>query len=246
MDALTQDQVSLVLRRAAELDRGCVPAPLNLDADAVEQAAVEAGLSRDSVRQALAELWAGALADGPGGIAVFGARTATVCRFLPGPTGEVEAGLHAFLRTELFEPRRDLGSSSEWTRRRSLAAKVHTTVDRAISRKLFLTDLERVTLRLVDEPGSDGERVLVQMVLDVSPMVRGHAALSIVGAVAGSAVVGVSAAVAGLDPVLLATVPAALAVGGGAHYGAARIYRSRVAEVVSAVEGLFDRLERRR
>src|SRR5262249_16119522 len=62
-DGLTQDQVALVLRRAADLDRHLgqtAPEP-TLDPAAVEQAAIEAGISRAAVRRALAELHSGLL-----------------------------------------------------------------------------------------------------------------------------------------------------------------------------------------
>lgn len=247
MDALSAEQVRVVLRRAAELDRSSALAPLDLDVASVEQAALEAGLSPDAVRQALAELRSGAL-DRPARRRLVGPRTATVCRTLPGPVENVERALHEFLRTELFDRQRDHGERTEWVRRQSIAAKVKLAVDRGIHRALVLTDIDRLSLTLtpVEEPDRDGAHVLVRMDLDVSAMVRDHAALTVIGAVAGTAVAAVSVVVTGLDPVLLATFPAGMAVGGGAHWGGARLYRRRVAEVVTGVEGRLDRLERGR
>ncbi|MCA1693173.1 MAG: hypothetical protein LC733_13640 [Actinobacteria bacterium] len=59
---LNQEQIALVLRRAAELDRetACPPGT-GLDEISLEHAAVEAGISPLSVRRALAELRAGVL-----------------------------------------------------------------------------------------------------------------------------------------------------------------------------------------
>ncbi|MDP9388202.1 MAG: hypothetical protein M3Q48_09920, partial [Actinomycetota bacterium] len=60
---LTADEAAAVLRRAVALDAGLV-APAGADmieVGVLEQAATEAGVSPDAVRQAVAELRAGAL-----------------------------------------------------------------------------------------------------------------------------------------------------------------------------------------
>src|SRR5437763_13338546 len=65
-ERLDEDQIALVIRRASELDGQVLAGQAGLDLVLLEQAAVEAGLSRQSVRRAVAELRAGTLALDPG------------------------------------------------------------------------------------------------------------------------------------------------------------------------------------
>jgi len=60
-EGLAEDEVALVLRRATQLDGASTPDPVKRTPQALEAAAVEVGLSRDAVRQALAEMRAGTL-----------------------------------------------------------------------------------------------------------------------------------------------------------------------------------------
>ena len=120
--SLTQDQIALVLRRAAELDRdlGSIGPAGGLSPEAVEEAAVEAGLSRVAVRRALAELQSGLLqTPARPARSLLGPPTFELSRAVPGPPERVERQLHAFLRDQLFEMRRDMGSRTTWIRRRA-------------------------------------------------------------------------------------------------------------------------------
>ncbi|HEX6597410.1 MAG TPA: hypothetical protein VF045_10770, partial [Acidimicrobiales bacterium] len=124
-NGLSQDDIAVVLRRAAEIDRELGSGSANgLDDAAVEQAAVEAGISSPAVRRALAEWRAGVLEEPSSRTRrrILGPPTLTVCRTVPGPASEVEDHLHRFLNDELFELRRDLGSRTTWIRRRGLEA----------------------------------------------------------------------------------------------------------------------------
>jgi hypothetical protein len=61
-DEISTDEAAAVFRRAAELDLRSSAAPGRaLDLAALEQAGLEAGLSRDAIRQAVAEVKAGTL-----------------------------------------------------------------------------------------------------------------------------------------------------------------------------------------
>ena len=212
---LTQDQIALVLGRAAELDRELASPPdTGLDDTAVEQAAVEAGISSASVRRALAEWRAGVLVEAPGARPkryVLGPPTLTVCRSLPGPAAAVEQQLHRFLHDQLFELRRDFGTRTTWIRRRGLEATARRAVDRAVGNRLVLREVNHVDLSVVDE---DEEWALVRLDLDV--LAHRHAQGTIAGsatAVGGGVAVG-TAAVAGLHPALLAASAAGAGVMG--------------------------------
>src|SRR5439155_6738581 len=136
-DGLTQDQVSLVLRRAAELDQQFgLPGEAGIDEATLEQAAVEAGLSPDAVRRALAELRSGLLEPArPRHRGVLGEPTLTLCRTVPGPTAAVEHQISRFLLDQLFELRRDRGTRTTWVRRRGLEASARRAIDRAVQRR---------------------------------------------------------------------------------------------------------------
>jgi hypothetical protein len=247
-DRLDDDQIALVIRRASELDGESVVGRTGLDLEVLEQAAVEAGLSRASVRRAVAELRAGTL-PGPDTVPArrssLGPPIVTVDRCVRGPAAEVDDVLRRFLRKELFHLRRDLGSHSSWTRRQDVGARVRVSYDKSIHRRLRLRDAEQVEIAVVTEPGSDDRLVLVKMVVDVRPLRRAHRA-----AVGKGAAVGVAAALGGLallaTPEALVAMPVAAAggVAAGHALGASR-YRSQVDEVRTALEGFLDSVERR-
>ena len=98
---INEQEVALVLRRAAELDLSLGGPGPGLDVATVEESAVEAGLSRPSVQRALAELRMGAL-QGTGEVArprrLLGRATVTVRRTVPGPDAQVKALLRAKAR----------------------------------------------------------------------------------------------------------------------------------------------------
>ena len=241
---LDQEQVALVLRRAAELDRErACDVSTRLDTAALEEAAVEAGLSRQSVRQALAELQAGVLARRSRRRRWFGPPTLTLCRSVPGPAAAVEEHLHRFLRGQLFELRRDFGDRTAWVRRRGLDAGVRRAVDRAVHGRHVLAHVEHVDVSVVPEPG-DAMWALVRLDVDVLAARRAQAALAgMATAVAGGIVAG-AVALAGLDPALLVAGATGVGVVGAGHWLGSSIYRNQVDEIESALHAVLDRLER--
>jgi hypothetical protein len=249
-DRLDEDQIALVIRRASELDGQVLAGQAGLDLVLLEQAAVEAGLSRQSVRRAVAELRAGTLALDPGPSRArrrpsIGPPALTVQRCVPGPASAVDRILRTFLQQELFHLRRDLGAHSSWTRRQDVGARVRTSYDKSIHRRLRLRDAEQVEIAVVEEPGSDGGRVLVKMTVDIRPLRRVHrvavgkgAALGAVAALGGLALLGA--------PEALVVGPAVVASGVAAGHavGSSR-YRAQADETLTAVEGFLDGVERR-
>jgi hypothetical protein len=242
---LSQEQIALVLRRAAQLDLESCPPGTGLDVVALEQAAAEAGISTPSVRRALAELRAGLLErPPPPRRAWLGPPTLTVCRTLPGPAVTVQHELHRFLARELFELRRDFGPRTAWVARRGLDARVRRTLDRSVQRRLLLRDVQFVELSVVDEPGSEGGRVLVRLDIDVRAMRRTQGKVAGGGAALGGGIAALTAGLVGIDPVLLLSTAAGAGIAAGGHRAGSALYRNRVGEIESAVAGMLDRLER--
>ncbi|MEA2829224.1 MAG: hypothetical protein QOG43_3663 [Actinomycetota bacterium] len=124
---LTDQEVALVLRRAAELDLRLDGDGSGLDVALVEESAVDAGLSRQSVQTALAELRMGVLPASTATVParrILGPPMLAVRRTVPGPAADVKARLGAHLGRELFRLRRDRGDLASWTRRDDVGASV--------------------------------------------------------------------------------------------------------------------------
>lgn len=245
-DRLDDDQIALVIRRASELDGQLPVGQPGLDLVLLEEAAVEAGLSRESVRRAVAELRAGALpaSDAETRRALLGPTVVTVSRCVPGPRTAVDDILRRFLRREQFRVRRDFGSSSTWVRRRDVPARVRVSLDRSVSHRLRLLEAEQVEIAVAEEPGDTG-MVLVKVAVDARPLLRAHRAAIGGGAGLGAAAGAVAAALLGM-PEALIVLPVAAASGAGAgHMIGASNYRSSLTDLETAIEGFLDDVEHR-
>ncbi|MGH9225293.1 MAG: hypothetical protein ACRD2W_16265 [Acidimicrobiales bacterium] len=243
-ERLNQDQIAIVLRRAAELDRDVGSGGQHgLDEAAVEAAAVEAGLSLPAVRRALAEYRVGLLDrprdHRPRGL--LGPATLVVTRTVPGPTAEVERHLHRFLDDQLFELRRDHGSRTTWIRRRSLEATARRAIDRAVQRRLILREVNHIDVSVLD----NGEPWVVVR-LDVDVLAARHAQGTLAGsaAVVGGGLTVGTAAAAFSHPAFLVLASAGAGVAGAGHWAGTRLYRHRVEDIQSGLDGILDRLER--
>lgn len=246
-DRLDDEQIALVIRRATELDGQSPDGRAGLDLVLLEEAAVEAGLSRESVRRAVAELRAGALRIDSGvepKRAGLGPTSLTVARCVPGPSSTVDGIMRRFLAKEQFHLRRDFGTSSSWSRRQDVGARVRIQYDKSIQRRLLLRDSEHVELAVVEEPGDRG-MVMVKLAVDVKPLRRAHRVAVGKGAGAGAVVAGVGMLVLGM-PESVVFVPAAAASGValGHRLGVNR-YRTSVGDLETALEGFLDGVERR-
>lgn len=247
-DRVDDEQIALVLRRASELDGQSASSHPGLDLAVLEEAAVEAGLSRESVRRAVAELRAGALVAGDGMAARrkgLGPEAVTVSRCVPGPPADVDGILRRFLAAEQFAVRRDFGASAVWVRRHDVRARVRLQYDRSIHRRLFLSDFEQVEFAVAEEPGGGG-MVVVKLTVSVKALLRTHRQAVGAGAGIGLAVGTISGAALGM-PEVLVLVPGALAAGGAAgHRLGARHVRTSVDDLTTRLEGFLDGVERRR
>lgn len=247
-DRVEDDHIAAVLRRATELDGQAHAGSSGLDLELLEEAAVEAGLSRESVRRAVAELRAGALAVEPGGSGRrFAPRPAelTLSRGVPGPARVVDDILRRFLNKEQFHLRRDLGSTSTWDRRQDVGARLRTSLDKGVHRRLLLREIDHVEIAVVEEPGSAGGTVMVRLAVDVRPLRRVQRV-----AIGQGAAVGVAAAAGGLaffgvpDALLVLAAATGSGVAIGHAVGSARC-RTHVEGLETALEGYLDQLERR-
>lgn len=246
-DRLDEDQIALVIRRASELDGQSPPGQSGLDLVLLEEAAVEAGLSRESVRRAVAELRAGTLrpAEEGGRRNRLGPTVVTVGRCVPGPVAEVDDILRRFLRHEQFQLRRDFGASSTWMRRQDVPARVRVSLDKGLHRRLVLREADQVEIAVVDEPGDRG-MVMIKMAADVRSLRRAHRLAVGRGTGLGVAAGALGTMLLGM-PEVLVVAPAAVASGAGAgHLIGSNRYRSTVEQLETALEGLLDSVERRK
>ena len=246
-DGLTDEQTALVLRRAAELDCETRVEVVGLDPATLEDVAVEAGLSRESVRRALAELRLGTLPAPPAGRrssrSLFGPDTVTVHRGVAAPAPAVEALLREYLESQLFRVIRDIGGGSLWSPRDDLKASVQRTVDRTVQRRLVLGDVGRIQAAVTAERAED--RSVVHLEVNVREVRRASGRMVLAGSAVGAAAIGGSLLLAGLDPATVVALP----VGAGAAYAGHRLgtshYRLRVSEIETALQGALDGLDGR-
>lgn len=248
-DRVDEEQIALVLRRATELDGQAHAGRSGIDLALIEEAAVEAGLSRESVRRAVAELRAGALAlddaDAGSTRSGLGPATLTVSRCVPGPVQAVDDILRRFLHKEQFHLRRDFGASSSWDRRQDMSARVRVSLDKGVHRRLLLREIERVEIAVVEEPGSSGGTAMVRVAVDARPLRRVHrtamgrgAAFGVVAAAGGLALFGIP------DALLVLAGATGSGVAVGHVVGSARC-RTSLEDLEVALEGYLDGIERR-
>lgn len=233
----------MVLRRAAQLDRSDDDAG-RLDAVAVEAAAVEAGLSREAVCLALAELRVGALEDvgAPARRALLGSASLVVRRVVPGPLPAVERELRGYLAAQLFEQRRHFGDRTVWSRREGLMPSLRRSLD--LNHRLSLNGVRQLEVALADEPETVQGRVVVRLDADVGEQRTAQGWMLGGGAAAGAGVVGGTALLADLL-VVLASLPIGTGLVVGGHVLGRTHYTSQVAKIETALAGLLDCLEHR-
>lgn len=150
-ERLTQDELALVLRRAAELDVPVEPGE-RLSVEAVEAAAAEVGLPAVAVRQAVAELRAGLLTPGDAGQpAPVGPATvveAAVVGLAPDRAAE-EIG--RWLSAQTFHRHRGRDGVEVWRRREDWVAGVQRRFDWSAS--VRLKGVHEVVVRAVAVEG---------------------------------------------------------------------------------------------
>lgn len=229
---ISSEEAAAVFRRAAELDlRRTAPQGRELDLAALEQAGIEAGLSRDAIRQALAEVKAGALA--PRRHVVVVARTLDMAE------RDLERAVAAFMKQQNCRLVRRLEDRTIWCPDRSFWGNIRRTID--FGKKIVLREVGEVTTCVVGIPGEPG-RSHVRFEVDMVRIKRGWNVLPSAIGVAG--VAGMTVAAAFEPVVLIPVVPGAAAALGGAMVGARAGYRGSVRRNATAIERFLDLLER--
>jgi len=122
---------------------------------------------------------------------------------------------------------------------------VRRWLDLLRERRLVLREVHRLDAVVAEEPGGDGDRVVVRLELDVRHARRSQTALLASGGAVGAAVVGGTLLAAGLDPALLVAGPLGGGIAAAGHGAGAWLYRRQVEELTLAAEGVLDRLEQR-
>jgi hypothetical protein len=249
VDRLSSDEVALVLRRAADLEAQAEGRTVDdgFDPAAVEEAALEVGLSPTAVRQALAELHTGALTtDRTRHLAVGGPSTVTAARLVPTRIDVVHATAERFLRKQTFELRRRHDEVAIYRLRRDMVANLRRKLD--FTGAIQLDGVRSVTLTVspagsASASASAAERCMVRLEAELGPA-RGRVAVASTGMGVGAA------GFTGLVGLVLgegAVVAAALPIGAGftaAGMGLGhRWLGRRRQEVAEVLDALLDVLE---
>jgi hypothetical protein len=240
-ERLTPGEVQLVLRRAAELERreSAGPDGESLAPAEVEALATEVGLSAAAVRQALAEVRAGALEmpHPPGALErVLGPNTVVVERTIGVPEAELQRRVERALRGELLRKQRDFGSRSVWEHAPGWLPALRRSLD--WSGQLTLGGARTVEVTVVE--AGDG-RSTVRLAVDVGALQRKVLAGASLGTAAGVAAALVLWAMG--TPVALEWLAAAGATATGS-IASLRVYRRELSTTAMALEHLCDTLER--
>lgn len=231
-----------VLRRAAELSAcGPVgPAVSGVDRRSLAEAASEVGIEHHAVELALAELDAGLLRPEP------------QRRRLLGPSRVVESGvvgcelavaraqvLH-WLRGQLLSRDEKRGSAEVWRPRDDLAAKVRRKIDGRVAKRVRLTDVDAIEVSTAE---AGAGRTLVRLEAVFDDMRRGLRTGVVLVPTAVTPVLGGLASALVRDPLpLLASLPAAAALGATGAYAGRRTLGDRREEARRALRRFLDEL----
>jgi hypothetical protein len=131
---LTADETHQILKRAAQLEvgKGGQAADPSLDLAEVERIGIEAGLSREAIRRAFAELRAGELAAPASpslGDRLLGPATVESRTFVADAPEVARRRLHELLRGELLHPEERRGNRTVWTRTPGLWAALQRGIN---------------------------------------------------------------------------------------------------------------------
>jgi hypothetical protein len=239
---LSQEDLALVVKRAAELHVAGSPQPESmLDEEAVLEVLQEAGVSKDAAGQALLEWRRGSLEHGvmlpsPAPSTAL-EPTAAVARRLPIPSDRVSDVFDAALGRHLFTRGRRSGLGGEWVPRTGMFADLRRGLD--FRGSLLLKDVNRIRLDVLPM-GEDDSRVT--LTADISRY-RSRLLGFLVGVPAVAAVgFGIAGIVdTSVDLAFIGTPLAVLAAGGG-YLGAAHLLEQQREKTREALDVFLDRL----
>ena len=231
---LTEDQVALVLRRAAELDTTTAIVDEGLPVAAVEAAAAEVGLPPEAVRQAVAELRAGMLDDR---LPELGPDVIVVARVVPCDVEHALAATGVFLGTQAIHRVRDRADQQVWRRRDDFLAKTFRFVD--LTGRIRLGSVEQVEVRAVPVEGGTLLRLTARLTWPArfAPRLAATA-----GAIAGVAGTGVALAIGDVGAAAIVAGTGTVAGSGGWALARIAVQRER-RRVTEALEGFLDECE---
>ena len=239
-ERLTPRKVQLVLRRAAELDQRA-PADEAMSPAEVEALAGEVGLSPSAVRQALAEMRAGAVAEPrePGALErVLGERTIVVERTVRGSAGEVQRRVERALRGQMLRKQRDFGARSTWEHAPGWLPALRRSLDWAGT--LSLGEARAIDVSVVEVGDAGERRSKVRFEVDVGALQRRVVAGASLGTAAG--IVAALVLWTMHTPLPLEWLAAAGATATGS-IASVRLYRRQLGTTATALERLCDALE---
>lgn len=273
---LSGEEVARVLRRAADLDAQATEAAQaalsdqagyglsRFDPATVEQAAAEAGLSREAVHQALAELHAESGVARPSSLvanikrrpeARLARNQAAEARLVTTPPDLVHTTVDAYLRRQMFRLRRRQAQWAVYRRRRDLNARMRRATD--LNGRLRLGGVRTVTVSVLpvnpsgpapaleapaSAPAEQGEPFhMVRLEAELSSRRKGAQVRTVGTGIATGSTVAIGGVL--LLPELLLPALAGVASGVGAGFWLGRrLLRRRRDEVSEVLGSLLDRL----
>ncbi|MGH9119428.1 MAG: hypothetical protein ACRD0A_16610 [Acidimicrobiales bacterium] len=247
---LTSDEVSAILRRAAEIenerDTADGLAPGQIDLAAVEQAAGEVGISVEAVRQAYAELQVGGLPAEPDGSssrpAVIGPAKVAEQRVVRLPPDEVRERIGRMLHKQTFELRRSSANASLWRRRDDFGASVRRGFD--FNKNIKLADARAITVQLTEVADRDRRpATLVRLEADIGQIKAGTAAATVAVPTGLAVAAGGIGALVGEPAVMVLAAGAWLPVTAGSVGLGRFLYRKEYLKVGELLGMFLDRLE---
>jgi hypothetical protein len=243
--ALSPEQVRLVLRRAAELERRPETVEDEGELD-VNEIAAEVGIAPEAVRTALAEVRAGVVgspvADRSFLDRLVGPAEIVLSRTVPGPIADVRGEIERFLRGQLLEIRRNFGDRGQvWGPAWDVWSRIKRVFD--ITQEIVLEKGSEVTVVLV--PRGENE-VQVRISVRLEEPRRGRAWNVAAWTAMGVGVAAGGIALFGTAPLEIASVAAGSAAAAGSWATARSGQRKDLARAESAILRLLDRLEHER
>ena len=247
--ALTPEQVRLVLRRAAELEKrdadASTPQERGIDDREVAEIAAEVGIDDAAVRRALSEMRAGLVVARPPEPSfldrVVGPAELVYTRRVPRSAASARAAIEAFMAHHVMELKRNLGDEGQiWVAPMDLWSRMRRVLD--ITKTVAFKRGSEVSFRVVP----DGEDAIVSITLRL-PEQRQRRAWR----VGAGAAMGVGIAAGGIAllhglPLDLLAAGAGAAAAGGTWRSQRRQHRNEIALAEDAIQRLLDQLEHAR
>jgi hypothetical protein len=247
---LSQQQLSNVLRRAAELERKrrdeATGGEGGLSEQELAELVKEVGLPQEDVNRALAELRTGVLqADdktAPTLADRLVGREEVLCeRVVRGDLATIERRVAEFLRSQLLEVRRDFGDRVVWGTSPGLLARARRALD--FQGRISLPPRAQVESLVASVPGESG-KVIVRLVLRAGELRRRKLQELGTMAVAGAGIAAAGIAVASGTTEILAIGGGVVAASAG-WWSARAGYQRTLVGASEALERFLDGLQHR-